>query len=365
LIINPNDEEALVRIINYPARGIGDTTMDRLVVKANEMKISLFALMEQIQNIDIQINAPTKAKLSDFVMMIESFNVFMQSNNAFDTAKEVVNRTKIVKDLQGDSTPEDISKIENIEELLNGIQDFIAVQSENEEEDISLSAFLQTVTLSSDLDRKEEGDDDAVTLMTVHMAKGLEFPVVFIAGLEEGLFPSSMNMNTREDLEEERRLFYVALTRAERQAYLMHTQMRFRWGKLTDCEPSRFLVELDEEFLDIKTPLKPEPQQNIFLDADIFGEMDQSKIRFEKPDRKPVEKFQPPKNLKKISTSNSANSENIESDIKVGNKVEHSRFGIGEVLSIEGVGMNTKFTIKFAEDTKNLLLQYAKLKIVD
>jgi DNA helicase-2/ATP-dependent DNA helicase PcrA len=365
LIINPNDEEALVRIINYPARGIGDTTMDRLIVKANEMEISLFALMEQIQNIDIQINAPTKAKLSDFVMMIESFNVFMQSHNAFDTAKEVVNRTKIVKDLQGDSTPEDISRIENIEELLNGIQDFIAVQSENEEEDISLSAFLQTVTLSSDLDRKEEGDDDAVTLMTVHMAKGLEFPVVFIAGLEEGLFPSSMNMNTREDLEEERRLFYVALTRAERQAYLMHTQMRFRWGKLTDCEPSRFLVELDEEFLDIKTPLKPEPQQNIFLDADIFGEMDQSKIRFEKPDRKPVEKFQPPKNLKKIATSNSANSENIESDIKVGNKVEHSRFGIGEVLSIEGVGMNTKFTIKFAEDTKNLLLQYAKLKIVD
>ncbi len=365
LIINPNDEEALVRIINYPARGIGDTTMDRLIVKANEMEISLFALMEQIQNIDIQINAPTKAKLSDFVMMIESFNVFMQSHNAFDTAKEVVSRTKIVKDLQGDSTPEDISRIENIEELLNGIQDFIAVQSENEEEDISLSAFLQTVTLSSDLDRKEEGDDDAVTLMTVHMAKGLEFPVVFIAGLEEGLFPSSMNMNTREDLEEERRLFYVALTRAERQAYLMHTQMRFRWGKLTDCEPSRFLVELDEEFLDIKTPLKPEPQQNIFLDADIFGEMDQSKIRFEKPDRKPVEKFQPPKNLKKIATSNSANSENIESDIKVGNKVEHSRFGIGEVLSIEGVGMNTKFTIKFAEDTKNLLLQYAKLKIVD
>lgn len=365
LIINPNDEEALVRIINYPARGIGDTTMDRLIVKANEMEISLFALMSQIQNIDIQINAPTKAKLSDFVMMMESFNVFMQSHNAFDTAKEVVNRTKIIKDLQGDSTPEDISRIENIEELLNGIQDFIAVQSENEEEDITLTAFLQTVTLSSDMDRKEEGDDDAVTLMTVHMAKGLEFPVVFIAGLEEGLFPSSMNMNTREDLEEERRLFYVALTRAERQAYLMHTQMRFRWGKLTDCEPSRFLVELDEEYLDIKTPLKPEPRQNLFLDADIFGEMDQSKIRFEKPDRKPVEKFQPPKNLKKIAPSNSVHSENTESDIKVGNKVEHSRFGIGEVLSIEGVGMNTKFTIKFSEGTKNLLLQYAKLKIID
>jgi DNA helicase-2/ATP-dependent DNA helicase PcrA len=365
LLVNSNDEEALIRVINYPARGIGDTTIDRLVVKANEMEISLYALLEQIQNIDIALNAPTKGKLTDFVMMIESFKVFMQAHNAFDTAREVVHRTRIVKELEGDSTPEDISRIENIEELLNGIQDFIAVQSEEEEADISLAAFLQTVTLTTDLDQKKEGDEDAVTLMTVHMAKGLEFPIVYIAGMEEGLFPSAMNMNTREDLEEERRLFYVALTRAERQAYLMHTQMRFRWGKLTDCEPSRFLLELDEEFLDVKTPLKPEPRQNLFLDADIFGDVEVSKIRYEKPERKPVEKFQPPKNLKKVPTNTASPMEIPDTDIKVGNRVEHGRFGIGEVLSLEGSGANIKLAIKFQEGTKNLLLQYAKLKVLD
>ena len=365
LLVNPKDEEALVRIINYPARGIGDTTIDRLTVKANELAIPIFELMEQIQNIDIQINGPTKVKLSDFAIMIESFKVFMQHHNAFDVANEVVRKTRILKEFEDQSTPEDISRIENIQELLNGIQDFIAEQSENEENDISLAAFLQTVTLSTDLDRKEEGDDDAVTLMTAHMAKGLEFPIVYIAGLEEGLFPSAMNMNTREDLEEERRLFYVALTRAERQAYLLHTQMRFRWGKLTDCEPSRFLVELDESFLDIKTPLKPEPRKNIFIDEDIFGEVEKPKIRFSKPEIKTPEKFQPPKNLKKVSSTTSSNESFSEIQIQIGNKVEHGRFGIGEVMSMEGTGANTKLTIKFEEGTKNLLLQFAKLKVIE
>jgi DNA helicase-2/ATP-dependent DNA helicase PcrA len=363
LLINSNDEEALVRVINYPARGIGDTTLDRLTVKANEMEISIYNVMEKIMEIDVAINAPTKQKLADFVMMIESFKIFMQSHNAFDTAKEVVHRTKIIKDLEGDSTPEDISRIENIEELLNGIQDFIAVQSESDENDLSLAAFLQTVTLSTDLDHKEEGDDTSVTLMTVHMAKGLEFPIVYIAGLEEGLFPSAMNMNTREDLEEERRLFYVALTRAEKKAYLLHTQMRFRWGKLTDCEPSRFLIELDESFLDVQTPLKPEPRKNLFVDEDIFGEPSSNKIRFEKPERKPTERFQPSKNLKKVSES-ASNLNQIETDIQVGNTVEHARFGKGEVLTMEGAGANTKLTIQFAEGTKNLLLQFAKLKVI-
>ncbi len=363
LLINSNDEEALVRVINYPVRGIGDTTLDRLTVKANEMGISIYNVMEKIMEIEVAINAPTKQKLADFVMMIESFKIFMQSHNAFETAKEVVHRTKIIKDLEGDSTPEDISRIENIEELLNGIQDFIAVQSESDENDLSLAAFLQTVTLSTDLDHKEAGDDTSVTLMTVHMAKGLEFPFVYIAGLEEGLFPSAMNMNTREDLEEERRLFYVALTRAEKKAFLLHTQMRFRWGKLTDCEPSRFLIELDESFLDVQTPLKPEPRKNLFIDEDIFGEPSSNKIRFEKPERKPTERFQPPKNLKKVSNSVS-NLDQIETDIQVGNTVEHARFGKGEVLTMEGTGANTKLTIQFAEGTKNLLLQFAKLKVI-
>ena len=365
LLVNSNDEVAFVRVINYPARGIGDTTMDRLNVKANELEISLFALIEQIQDLDIQINGPTKAKLTDFVMMIESLKVFMLNHNAFDTAKEVLNRTRIIKDLEKDATPEEISRIENIEELLNGIQDFIAIQSENEEEDVSLTAYLQTVSLYSDLDQKEEENEENVTLMTVHMAKGLEFPIVYIAGLEEGLFPSGMNMNTREDLEEERRLFYVALTRAEKQAYLLHCQVRFRWGKLTDCEPSRFLIELDEQFLDIKTPLKPEPRQNLFLNPDIFGDVEKPKIRFEKPAQKPVDRFQPPKHLKKLSTTNTSYTEIPDSNIKIGNKVEHARFGVGRVLSMEGMGANTKLTIEFNGETKTLLMQFAKLKVLE
>lgn len=366
LLINANDEEALIRVINYPMRGIGDTTIDKLTVKANEMNISIYELMKNIHQSDIQLNAPTKEKLNDFVLMIESFKVFMQDHNAFETAKEVVIRTKIIKDLEKDGMPEDISRVQNIEELLNGIQDFIVEQSENEQNDLSLTGFLQTVTLSTDFDKKNEDEsEDVVTLMTVHMAKGLEFPTVFIAGLEEGLFPSAMNMSTREDLEEERRLFYVALTRAERQAYLLHTQMRFRWGKLTDCEPSRFLIEMDDEFLEVSESLKP--KKNSFLDDDIFGEPDTQKIRFSKPERKPLEKFQPPKNLKKLNnypTSTNTVVSTNEVNLKVGNKVQHSKFGIGEVLQLEGLGANTKVTIQFENETKNLLLQYAKLVVL-
>lgn len=366
LLINANDEEALIRVINYPMRGIGDTTIDKLTVKANEMNISIYELMKNIHQSDIQLNAPTKEKLNDFVLMIESFKVFMQDHNAFETAKEVVIRTKIIKDLEKDGMPEDISRVQNIEELLNGIQDFIAEQSEDEQNDLSLTGFLQTVTLSTDFDKKNEDEsEDVVTLMTVHMAKGLEFPTVFIAGLEEGLFPSAMNMSTREDLEEERRLFYVALTRAERQAYLLHTQMRFRWGKLTDCEPSRFLIEMDDEFLEVSESLKP--KKNSFLDDDIFGEPDTQKIRFSKPERKPSEKFQPPKNLKKLNnypTSTNTVVSTNEVNLKVGNKVQHSKFGIGEVLQLEGLGANTKVTIQFENETKNLLLQYAKLVVL-
>lgn len=370
LLINPNDEEALVRVINYPARGIGDTTIDKLTVKANELQLSIFATLRKLDEIEIAINLPTKQRLADFVMMIESFIVFMQSHDAFETAKEVVNRTKIIKELEGDSTPEDISRIENIEELLNGIQDFMLIQSESDENDISLTAFLQTVSLYSDLDKKVDQTEESVTLMTVHMAKGLEFPIVYIAGLEEGLFPSAMNMTTREDLEEERRLFYVALTRAEKEAFLLHTQTRFRWGKITDCEPSRFLIEIDDQYLDQKTPIKPEFRKNLFIDEDIFGEPNSAKIRYEKPERKPADKFVPPKNLKKISSPSNLNSQtdknsNNDYDIKEGNKVEHARFGVGEVLKMEGKGVNAKVVVKFGNETKSLLLQFAKLKVIE
>ena len=363
LLVNPNDEEALKRVINYPARGIGQTTMDKLTVKANELGISIFNIIEQIDSISIAINAGTRQKLIDFVMMIKSFGVFMLNNNAFEVAKEVVNKTRIVKELEKGGMPEDISRVENIQELLNGLQDFILLQEEDEEGDVSLASFLENVALATDFD-VDKGETDVVTLMTVHMAKGLEFPYVYIAGLEEGLFPSAMNMNTREDLEEERRLFYVALTRAEKQAYLLHTQMRFRWGKLTDCEPSRFLIEIDEKYLDIKTPLLSEPSQNAFVDADIFGDVPKQKIRFKKPEQRPKQTFTQPKNLKKIGTATAGKANLFDTKITVGNIVSHSRFGKGEVLSLEGTGANIKATIQFKEGTKKLLLQFAKLKVI-
>ena len=363
LLINSNDEEALKRVINYPGRGIGQTTIDRLSVKANEVGESIFSILEQIQQIDIQINAGTKRKLDDFVMMIKNFEIQSKSMNAFDVAKEVAHKTGLIKDLEKGGMPEDISRVENIQELLNGIQDFISIQDALEDGDSSLPTFLENVALATDFDVEKE-ETDVVTLMTVHMAKGLEFPYVYIAGLEEGLFPSAMNMNTRDDLEEERRLFYVALTRAEKQAYLLHTQMRFRWGKLTDGEPSRFLIEIDEKYLDIKTPLKSKPSDNPFLEEDIFGDFPKQKIRYKKPVQKPKQSFTPPKHLKKVSTATTGKTNLFDNKIAVGNIVKHNRFGNGEVLSLEGTGSNTKASIKFKEGTKKLLLQFAKLEVV-
>ena len=365
LLINSNDEEALKRVINYPARGIGQTTLDRLTVKANEINESIFNVLENIEKIDIQLNAGTKRKLVDFVMLIKSFQIYMLKNNAFEVAKEVVQKTRIVRDLEKDGAPEDVSRVENIQELLNGVQDYILIQTDLEDEgDASLAAFLENVALATDFDIEKE-ETNVVTLMTVHMAKGLEFPVVYIAGLEEGLFPSAMNMNSREDLEEERRLFYVALTRAEKQAYLLHTQMRFRWGKLSDSEPSRFLVEIDERYLDIQKPVVSEANSNSFVNSDIFGSMPKQKIRYKKPERKPpVKSFQPPKHLKKIAKATSGNSNLFDSKITVGNIVSHARFGKGEVLAMEGAGANIKASIKFEIGVKKLLLQFAKLKLI-
>ncbi len=362
LLINPDDEEALRRVINYPTRGIGQTTLDKLTVKANELQISIYKVLEQLDVIPIALHAGTKQKLANFVMMIKSFEVFMLSHNAFEVAKEVLNRTRIIKEIEKGGMPEDISRVENIQELLNGLQDFILLQEQEEEPDASLAAFLENVALATDFD-VEKGETDVVTLMTVHMAKGLEFPYVYIAGLEEGLFPSAMNMNTREDLEEERRLFYVALTRAEKQAYLLHTQTRFRWGKLTDCEPSRFLIEIDEKYLNIKNPILPEPTHNSFVDADIFGDIPKQKIRFKKPEKRPKTTFRPPKNLKKLSQT-SGKTNLFDTKITVGNIVLHERFGKGEVLRMEGNGGDIKAVIKFGDGNKKLLLKFAKLTIV-
>jgi DNA helicase-2/ATP-dependent DNA helicase PcrA len=372
LLINPTDEEALKRIINYPSRGIGETTIDKLKVAANHYKISIFELLMNLSTFDMNLNLGTKRKLSEFVTMMQHFQIESETKNAFEIAEFVVQKTHLIQDLESEGTPEGVSRVENIQELLNAIKNFTDEQGEKEEDD-SLAFFLQDAALASDLDKKAEDDKPCVSLMTVHLAKGLEFPFVYVVGLEENLFPSAMSMNTRSELEEERRLFYVALTRAEKQAYLSYAQTRYRWGKLVDCEPSRFLEEVDDVFLEHLTPKMPPHKQNSFVDEDIFGDIPQDKIRFKKPiQRKPTKKveqapieFKSPANFKKVDASMASSANLFDDNIVVGTFVEHAKFGKGEVLSLEGYGASQKAEIKFTSfGVKKLLLQFAKLVII-
>jgi len=373
LVINPKDEEALIRVINYPARGIGNTTIEKLTVAANHYKRSIFEVLEHIDKIDLKLNAGTKAKLQDFVMMIKSFQVINENQDAFYLADHVTKKTGLVQELKKDATPEGIARIENIEELLNGIKDFIEGQKEIDGARGALAEFMEDVALATDLD-KDTGDDDRVALMTIHLAKGLEFPYVFIVGLEEDLFPSAMSLSTRSDLEEERRLFYVALTRAEHQAYLTYAQSRYRWGKLVDSEPSRFIEEIDDVFLEYLNPTDTSNYRyKPMMDVDIFGDIDKSKLRLSKPTAGTPPKHlsyddKPSINIRKLKpvSSNATSKTNLfDSNLNVGNIVMHERFGKGEILNIEGVGGDKKAEIRFdVGGIKKLLLRFAKLQIL-
>ncbi len=372
LLINPKDEEALKRVINYPARGIGQTTIEKLVVIANQYNRSIYTILENLDKVDLGFNLGLKTKLQNFVTMMQSFQIFSQDHNAYETAEHVIKQVHLLADLDKDSTPEGISRIENIQELLNGIRDFIDKQTEVGL-DMSLTTFLEDVALATDLDNEKESDKESVSLMTIHMAKGLEFKYVFIVGLEENLFPSAMSMNTRTELEEERRLFYVALTRAEKVAYISLAQTRFRWGKLVDAEPSRFIKELDEKYIDY---IKPFPSER--NSGNLFDDFEKPSIQnsWQNPNKtfkyKKPEKLETPqivnvvpKNLKKIQEGTTDSNSLFDIKLKIGNIVEHARFGKGTVTNLEGIGANTKAEIKFENlEIKNLLLKFAKLKII-
>lgn len=369
LVLNPKDEEALKRVINYPARGIGETTIERLIVAANHYDRSVFEVMKNIDKVDLKINSGTKNKLRDFVTMIESFQVLNQNYDAFQITEHVSKKTGLLQELKKDSTPEGIARIENIEELLNGMRDFVEGQKEIADASGSLEEFMEDVALATDLDN-DKGDSERVALMTVHLAKGLEFPYVYIVGMEEDLFPSGMSMNTRSELEEERRLFYVALTRAEKQAYLTYTQSRYRWGKLIDAEPSRFIEEIDESFLEYLTPIT-ENRYKPLLDVDIFDEVDHSKLRLKKPVAGSPPKGPTEEQLRKLrklrpATSNADKNFNAkDANLEVGTLIEHVRFGKGKIIKIEGVGADTRAEIDFENGgIKKLLLRFAKLKVV-
>ena len=377
LVINPKDEEALIRVINYPTRGIGDTTIEKLTIAANHYKRSIFEIMQNIDKIDLKINAGTKQKLQDFVTMIQSFQIINENQDAFYLTEHVAKKTGLVQELKKDATPEGIAKIENIEELLNGIKDFIEGQKEIDGARGALSEFMQDVALATDLD-KDTGDDDRVALMTIHLAKGLEFPYVFIVGLEEDLFPSAMSMSTRSELEEERRLFYVAITRAEHQAYLTYAQSRYRWGKLTDSEPSRFINEIDSQYLEYLSPEETNYRYKPMIDSDIFGDVDKSKLRQFKPTAGTAPKYASPddsktfgsiRKLKPIASpvkSASSGPNLFDGPLTQGTKVMHERFGKGEIVNLEGVGGDKKAEINFeVGGVKKLLLRFAKLEILE
>ena len=344
------------------------------MVAANGYGKSIFEVIQNINSLDVNVNGGTKNKLRDFVTLIESYQVMNKTSNAFDLAEHVAKTSGLIRELGKDGTPEGVTKMDNVQELLNGIKDFVEGQIEVADTTGSLAEFLEDVALATDLDG-DKGDPDHVALMTIHLAKGLEFNNVFIVGMEEDLFPSAMSMNTRSELEEERRLFYVALTRAEKQAYLTYTVSRYRWGKLIDAEPSRFIEEIDDQYVDIETPLK-EQRFNPMLDASIFGDVEPNKVRFAKPKspkfqkkdtQKKAENFKisTPKKLKKVTESNGGTSNLFDSKLTVGNIVNHQRFGRGEVIKIEGAGGDVKAEIKFQNgDTKKLLLRFAKLEIL-
>ncbi len=372
IIINPKDEEALKRIINFPARGIGQTTIDKLVVAANHYGRSIFEVLEHLDKLNLNINSGTKRKLEDFVTMVKSFQIMNEGADAFRLAEHVAKKTGLLLEFKKDGTPEGIAKMENIEELLNGIKDFVEGQKELADATGALSEFLEDVALATDMD-KDVGDDDRVALMTIHLAKGLEFPHVYIVGMEEDLFPSAMSMNTRSELEEERRLFYVALTRAEKQAVLTYTQNRYRWGKLIDAEPSRFLEEIDEEFVENLAPVNDGYRYKSMIDTNIFGEVDKSKLRQIKPRNGiPPTVHKPNENqlrkLRKLKPELSAPANNtnvVDSNLAEGSMVNHTRFGKGKVLKIEGAGNDKKAEIQFERgDVKKLLLRFAKLEVL-
>jgi len=370
LVINPKDDEALRRIINFPARGIGNTTMDKVLLAADHYKVALFDIVENVSKIDIKLNQGTKRKLEEFALKIRSFQALAKEKDAFELTDYIIKNTGLLQEYRKDITPEGLSRVENIQELMNAIQDFIDAQKEEPDADISLTSYLQDVALFTDLDKNDD-DPNKVTLMTVHMAKGLEFPYIYIVGMEEDLFPSGMSVNTRSELEEERRLFYVALTRAEKKATITFAESRYRWGKLNYTEPSRFINEIDDKYLEFNYKAS-DLSGNPFLDSDLFdmptpGQT--KKTHFEKKkfqnNKKTAIKKNPnpmPKNLKKIADLDPKTG-NDNQDIKIGDRVEHSRFGKGQVIDLEGKGSNKKALIRFEKNgEKKLLLKFAKLK---
>ena len=381
LIVNPNDEEAFKRIINYPARGIGDTTVGKIIAAATGHNVSLWTVLCEPLAYGLNFNKGTVGKLQAFRELISTFITDAAEKNAYEIGADIIRQSGIINDVCQDNSPENLSRKENIEELVNGMSDFCAQRQEEGNPNVLLGDFLSEVSLLTDQDSDKDGDDEKITLMTVHSAKGLEFKNVFVVGIEENLFPSSMVGDSPRALEEERRLFYVAITRAEEHCFLSYAKTRFRYGKMEFGSPSRFLKDIDVRFLRL-------PQ-----DAGMFRRVEEEAAVFRRenargfaPDRedapyggkervsvRPKQQIiapTVPRNLKRVapsantaSTSPSAGAS--ANRVQQGQLIEHERFGLGEVLKVEGEGDNAKATIRFKNaGDKQLLLRFARFKVL-
>ena len=390
LAVNPNDEEAFKRVLNYPARGIGDTTLNKLVDAANRHKVSLWTVVNEPLAYGVDINKGTHTKLQGFRALIAGFVEAVPQKNAFELGKEIVFQSGIGREITQDRSPENLSRQENVEELMNGIHDFCATRQEEGNTHWLLSDYLSEVSLLTDQDSDRDADLPKVTLMTIHSAKGLEFRNVFVVGLEENLFPGASAASSYKELEEERRLFYVALTRAEDHCFLSYAKTRFKYGKSEFCTPSRFLKDIDSRYLNMPQEemlarqieergerFRRENTQRpvVRMERDygyrermvtdngpsMFdgGEIPQEPRRFVKPAS--------PRNLRKITpaVSSSAGQASSVQRLAVGQVIEHERFGIGDVINVEGTGDNCKATVHFRNvGNKQLLLKFARFKVI-
>lgn len=372
IIVNPRDEEALKRIINYPTRGIGKTTIDRAILEANNNNISMWQVLESAPMFGFK--AGTLQIIEEFVLMIKSFHSMLQTKNAYEIAFHVGKQTAFVRELFNDKSTEGVQRYENVQELLNSIKEFTetpASEESGEVGDKSLAAYLQQITLLTDADEKDP-NADTVKLMTIHAAKGLEFPVVFVGGLEEGLFPNAMSINTREELEEERRLFYVAITRAKGRLYLSYANTRYKFGNLQQSDPSRFIDEIPVEFIDKSFAgggVKNQTNSGFGL-GNAFERMHRGfgSGGAQKQEKSFVSTLltgnNKPKEVAHIPSPNFVPSDI--SKLEAGMKVEHQKFGFGEVIKMEGSAHNPVATIRFdMNGEKKIMLNYAKLMIIN
>lgn len=394
LAVNPHDGEALKRVINYPARGIGDTTLNKIIATAAQEGVSLWTVISSPLDYGLNINKGTHAKLQGFRDIIARFVSKVETTNAYDLGKEIVGSSGIMADIIQDTSPEGLSRRENIDELVNGMYDFCDIRRQEGNERMFLTDYLSEVSLLTDQDGEKDDSVPKVTLMTIHSAKGLEFRNVFIVGMEENLFPGPMSSDSPRALEEERRLFYVAITRAEENCFISYAKNRYKYGKPEFCNPSRFLKDINPAFLKMPADsgfaavrgnegyAKRNYERNYesgygrnYERTDSYrsngpsmfdgGEIPQEPVRFVKP--------VPPRNLKRIVPASSASSisQGVSSGkadthgVEVGRLIEHERFGRGEVVRLEGSGDNCKATVRF-ENTgdKQLLLKFARFKII-